>query len=228
MSRLAETTVQIKALEYLEARYRRKAKRGRIFAQPEVRTKRAHGSKRADGLIAFRHWLWGVYVVSLEAKSSKTRPAITPRIDRKRYLFNTLRAALLITILSGTFFFLYKLDDGFWQFILPGSVFLTAAVLYAILTRNHFGHRTLKVVEQIEQYPADERWLAFSEDAWGDFTAEQQQQLQKICRYHGIGLLLVGQGGRVERKIRARFHWDWWHDYLRFYSREKEIRTAIR
>lgn len=227
MSRMAETSVQAKALDYLSDRYRGRAKGGKLFAQAEVRTKREHGSKRADGLLAFKHWLWGVYVVSLEAKSFKTLPAIKPRLDRRRYVMNTLRAALLISILSGAFFFLYKWDDGFWQFIVPGGTFLLAAVVYATLTRKHYGHYSLRVIDQIEQYPADERWLAFSEDAFEALPDLQQKQLTRICRHHGVGLLTVRADGRVKRLARARLHWDWWHDYLRFYSKEKEIRAGI-
>lgn len=227
MSRLAESTVQTIAIKYLEKQYKRRARRGRIFAEPEVRTKKEHGSKRADGLLAFRHWLWGVYVVSLEAKSHKTLPAINPKLDKQLFAFNAVRAGLLISILSGTFFFLYKWDDGFWQFIVPALVFLIGGGAYAWLTRNHFGHRTLRVIEQIQQYPADERWLAFSKDAYYSLDIVKQRQLEKICRHHGIGLIVISANGKVDRLASARFHWDWWHDYLRFYSKEKEIRAAI-
>ena len=227
MSRMAETTVQGIALSYLEKRYRRRARRGRIFAEPEVRTKKEHGSKRADGLLAFKHWLWGVYVVSLEAKSYKTLPAINPKLDRQLFAFNVIRAGLIISILSGAFFFLYKWNDGFWQFIIPGGVFLLSGGAYAWLTRNHFGHRTLRVVEQIQQYPADERWLAFSKDAYHSLEIEKQRQLEHICRYHGIGLLVVSANGKADVLAKSRFNWDWWHDYLRFYSREQDIRSAI-
>lgn len=224
---MAETTVQTKALAYLKKQYKNKARRGKIFAQAEVRTKKEHGSKRADGLLAYKHWLWGVYVVSLEAKSHKTLPAIKPKLDKQLYAFNIVRAAIIITILSGTFFILYKWDDGFWQFIIPIVVFVLSGGLYAWITRNHFGHRTLKVVEQIEQYPADERWLAFSKDAFYDLTFEKQKQLKLICRYHGIGLLVADGKGNIERLSKPKFKWDWWHDYLRFYAREKEIRKSI-
>ena len=57
MSRMAEVTVQAKALNYLKKQYKRKARGGNIFAQAEVRTKKEYGSKRADGLLAYKHWL---------------------------------------------------------------------------------------------------------------------------------------------------------------------------
>ena len=56
---------------------------------------------------------------------------------------------------------------------------------------------------------------------------EKQRQLESICRHHGVGLLVVSSDGKVAAWTKARFHWDWWHDYLRFYSKEKEIRAAI-
>lgn len=227
MSRLVETTVQAEAIKYLVKRYRPQGRKRKIFAQAEVRTKKKHGSKRADGLLAFRHWLWGTYVVSLEAKSYKTLPAIKPKLDRQLYAFNIFKVALAITVASGAFFFLYRWDDGFFQFIVPGTVFLLSGAGYAWWSKGHYRHRTLKVVQQITQYPADDRWLAFSKDAFNDLSLEKQDQLRRICRYRGIGLLVVAPNEKPALLARPKFHWDWWHDYLRFYSKEKEIRKQI-
>ncbi|MDF1868103.1 MAG: hypothetical protein P1U70_25005, partial [Saprospiraceae bacterium] len=67
MSRLNEITVQVHAQAFLEKRYRRKAQKGKLYSQLEARTKKKYGGKRADGLIAFKHWILGTYVISMEA-----------------------------------------------------------------------------------------------------------------------------------------------------------------
>lgn len=83
-------------------------------------------------------------------------------------------------------------------------------------------------LRSLQAADADERWLAFSKDAYYSLDIDKQRQLEKICRHHGVGLLVVFANGRVGRLAKARFHWDWWHDYLRFYSKEEEIRAAIK
>ena len=71
-----------------------------FFAKEEVRTKKEYGAKRADGLLVFRHWLWGQYVVSMEAKSYKTMPALKPRLDPYKLMWNSLKVGGAICLLS--------------------------------------------------------------------------------------------------------------------------------
>ncbi|NRB65164.1 MAG: hypothetical protein HRU40_19465, partial [Saprospiraceae bacterium] len=101
MGKLSETKVQMVALNYLTQKYRRKAKRNRVFADIEVRTRREAGGGRADGLLAYRNFWGGLRVVSMEAKSYNTLGAIRPRLSYKLLLWNSLRAGLLICLLSG-------------------------------------------------------------------------------------------------------------------------------
>ena len=85
MSGLSEQYVQRKAQAYLERRYRTWGKA--LFSKMEVKTKKAFGGKRADGLIAFRRLIWGTYVVSMEAKSYKTLNAILPYRSIGKWFF---------------------------------------------------------------------------------------------------------------------------------------------
>lgn len=228
MSRLAETTVQVAALDFLEKKYKKKARRNRIFAQTEVRTRKKYGGKRADGLLVFRNWWWGTYVISLEAKSFKTLPAMKPKRDNRLYILNSIRAGLIICILTGAFFALYKMEDGFLQFLLPINAFGIGGLLYAYLTRKHFGHKTVDVIKQVRQYPGNEKWLAFSQDSLNAISVEKLKNLEIICKHQGIGILVVKNKNKVEELVRAKYHTKWFRDHLVYYSIEKDIRKAIR
>jgi len=133
MKQLSEQFVQEVTKDYLANRYKRTARRRNIFAKIEVRTKKQYGGKRADGVIAFKHWWKGTYVVSFEAKSFKTLASMKPQTDYKYLLKNSLWAGLIICILSGSFFFLYKSEVSNWQLWAPLLAFLGGALTYAIV-----------------------------------------------------------------------------------------------
>lgn len=227
MSRLSEVTVQVHAQEFLEKRFRKKARKGKLFSQLEVRTKKDYGNKRADGLLAFKHWLLGTYVVSMEAKSSKTLPAIKPKRDVWLLVWNSFKAGLLISILTGAFFAFFKLDDGLLQILLPINVLGIGALTYGFLTKDHFSHKTVSVVKQIGQYPANEQWLAFSQDSLNAISLDKTKSLRTICKYRGIGILVVKPRGKVEIFLKAKYKSKWFGHFLKYYSVEKEIRKQI-
>ncbi|RMG85615.1 MAG: hypothetical protein D6714_05640 [Bacteroidetes bacterium] len=222
-----ERTVQVHALEFLEKRARKRARRGRCFARMEVRTKARYGNKRADGLLAFKHWLSGTYVVSLEAKSHKTLPAIVPKTEVGLLVWNSFRAGLLVCILTGAFFAFFKMDDGLLQILLPLNTLGVGALGYGIITRNHFSHKNIAVVKQIGQYPANEQWLAFSRDSIARLPVKKVGYLKTICRERGIGVLVVSPGGKIEVFVKAKYRINWWGDFLKYYAPETEIRRFL-
>ncbi len=103
MTLILERTVQNKAQDFLKKRYRRKAKGSRIFSKTEMSTKKKYGSKRADGFLAFQHYIWGDYVVSVEAKSKKTLPAMKPYRDEFIMVKNCLIMGFYCCLGSGAF-----------------------------------------------------------------------------------------------------------------------------
>lgn len=227
MGRYIERTVQRIAQDFLEERYRSKARRKRIFSDIEVRTKPDFGGNRADGLLAFRHWLWNrPYVVSMEAKSFKTLPAMQPEFRTGLFLVNCLRAGFIIFILTGGFF-LYLRGMDTLQFSFPLTIIASGGAAYGLLTRNSFSHRVVDVIQQVKQYPANEYWLAFSDDSLASLSHEAYQQLLRICKTQGIGILEVQSGGEVDVLTRPRKRWRWLGDYVTYYSLEKEIRSVI-
>ncbi|MEM1322583.1 MAG: hypothetical protein AAGG75_20125 [Bacteroidota bacterium] len=225
---MPEFKVRLAAVDYLRKRYQARARRGRVYWQEEARTQRRYGGKRADGLVVFRHLLWGTYVVSMEAKSFRTLSAIKPRGDLGQLLGNALKAGLVFCLLSGAYAALFKMDDGFIQFFLPLHAFLIGAILYSILTYKSTRHRVMGVIRQLRQYPANEQWLAFSRDSLKALSRRQRQQLERICRYKGVGLLLVSSARSVEVRVKPRRQWKWWGGFLCYYSNAKKIRHFLR
>ena len=227
MIRMAEHRVQSRAQEFLKKRYSKKARNNKIFSSLEVRTKKKYGGKRADGLLAFRHWLFGAYVVSMEAKSHKTLASIKPRRSDRAVIFNSLWAGCLLCIASGAFFALFKMQDGVFQFLLPLNILIIGGLIYGIWTVDSARHKKIKVIRQLAQYPANEMWLAFSIDSVMNLEKFERQNLSKICQRHGVGLLIVGKGKQVEVWTKPKRQWKWRGDFIKYYSCEKKIRKTI-
>lgn len=227
MANLSEKIVQDTAQTFLYNRYCRKARKGRIFSRTEVRTRQKFGGKRADGLLAFRHFLWGTYVISMEAKSFKTLSSIKPRRNDNLLILNSIKAGLKLCILSGMFFALYRMDDNFMQFILPLNAFVCGAIVFGFFTSHSYRHKTVRVIRQLAQYPANERWLAFSKDSLDLLEKDKLKALDKICKFKGIGIIVVSRKGSAKVRRSASMQWKWFGDFLSYYSHEKRIRKAI-
>lgn len=227
MPALSELTVQHSAQRFLERKYSGLTGRRRLFSETEVRTKREYGGKRADGLLAFNHWLFGTFVVSMEAKSAKTLPALKPKFDAWFFIKNCLKAGMVICIVSGSFFALYKAEDPFMQYMIPVNAFLVGTLLYGVLTFTNYSNKMVKVVSQIRQYPANEQWLAFSTDSFDRMNKEERRHLLKICRARGIGILEVRKKDKVKVNLKPRFQSNFGRGFLYFYSKENEIKDLI-
>ncbi len=227
MPQLSEQTVQRRALQFLKEWYRKKARKGKMYLQAEVRTRLDYGGKRADGLLAFQHFWWGTTVVSMEAKSMKTLAAMKTQFDLSVFLLNCLRAGGLFCILSGCFFALFWMDDPMMRIFLPLNAFIVGAAAYGLLTFGSYRHKVAPVLNQLAEYPANERWLAFSRDSWRKLNREKRRELTKLCKAHRIGILLIDSGKRVLVWQRARRKRKLWGDFLKYYSNGSRIRQAI-
>ena len=227
MVRTSEKKVQEKALEYLRRKYRARARWRRVFAQTEVRTRRQYGGKRADGLLAYRSWWGRLQVVSLEAKSHKTLPALRPRRQDRDLIVHSFWTGLAVCLGSGAFFFFWKMDDPYLQYAFPLNILVAMALLYGYLSRSSSRHKKAWVLDQLNQYPANRQWLAISEDGLGALAKKEQQHLRKICKRRGIGILLVNARGKVRSWLKPAHRRKWFGDFLQYYSREKEIRKAL-
>jgi hypothetical protein len=235
---ILEKTVQKRALKYLENYYQNKILRRKIFAAQEVRTKRVFGGKRADGLLVYRSRLSAKpFVVSMEAKSIKTLPSIQPYQDYRRWARNCLKVGFSLCLASGLLFaFLQDPERLNWK--VPFAFSILSGLSFGLLSWNNYRHKTVAVISQLKQYPANEQWLAFSNDAFYSLAIEKQKLLKTICQFRGIGLLLIGKNTETELLSKPQKRWSWffenrggWQwisDYLIYYSREKEIRKVIK
>lgn len=227
MANLLEITVQNSAQAFLANRYGGLTGTRKLFSKTEVRTKQKYGGKRADGLLAYKHWFFGTYVVSMEAKSYKTLPAMKPKFDAWFFLKNCFKAGFIICIVSGAFFAFYKIDDILLQFIIPMNAFLVGTLLYGVLTFTNYSNKIVSVVKQVGQYPANEQWLAFSVDSLEKMGKQEVRHLRKICKARGIGILEVKAKGKVKIQIKPKMKSNYGKGFLHYYSKEKEIRGLI-
>ena len=142
---------------------------------------------RADGLIAAVLADGTIFTASLEAKSIQTRSAISPK----------LRTGLLwfLSLLVGGSCFIVDAVVGrptgnwCWQWAFPTITSVLTGVTYIIAMKP--AHSRIGVITQVKQYPADERWIALSRDAYDWLQPKDQEALCKACAKNGIGLLQV-------------------------------------
>ena len=101
------------------------------------------------------------------------------------------------------------------------------AIVYGFFTLHSYRHKTVRVIRQLAQYPANERWLAFSKDSLNSLDTHKLKALDKICKYKGIGIIIVSRNGHAKIRRSASMKWKWFGDFLTYYSHEKRIREAI-
>ncbi len=197
---LSEKFVQKKALSFLKRRYRLRS-RSRISARMEVNTLLKYGRKRADGLLTFKHILWGSYVVSMEAKSQKTLSAIRPASAKNIQRQNSIKMGFYLVLITGSLLTIYKIEDGFWQYLIPFLIFVFGTAIYYRLTQNSTRHQQAAVFKQLGQYPANEQWIAVSKDALKALPVKKKKAFLAICKRKGVGLIIVNSIGFAFAKI---------------------------
>lgn len=228
MTRLIERTVQVAAQKYLENYYKAKARSGKMFSKIEVRTKKEYGGFRADGFLAFKkHWTGELYVVSMESKSYKTLKAIQPYRDSKLWLNNSLWAAFLFSIGTGGAFAIIGFDNAVLGLMFFAAMFAIGFLGYGSLTRNSFLHKQIPVLDQVEQYPANEKWISISEDSFEDIDKKGQDAFMSVCKNRGYGLIIVDSKKNNHRHYRPKKHYAFWGSYVKYYSLEQEIRDYL-
>lgn len=228
MARLIERTVQEAAQKYLEKYYRRKAKKGRMFSKVEVRTRKEYGGFRADGFLAFKkRWTGELYIVSMEAKSYKTLKAIQPYRDGKLWRNNSLWAGFLFSVGTGGVYALVAADNSILGLLFFFGIWALGAGLYALLTRNSFQHKNIAVLNQVEQYPANEKWISISEDSFEDIDPKGQDAFLKVCKSRGYGLIMVDSKKKNHRYFRPKKIYRPWGSFVKYYSLEDEIRKYL-
>lgn len=228
MTRLIEREVQEAAQGHLEQYYKIHKKLKTLYSQLEARTRKQYGGKRADGLLAYKRNQKKAYVISMEAKSFKTLPALTPYRVNKLWFKSSIYAGLIFSVGSGSMFLAWnQLEYGVYRFLIPLFFWLVGAVVYAFLMRKSYKFQEMPVVHQVFQYPGNEQWVSFSEDALHDIKENLRDNLFKICKARGIGVLLVSSKKQVTMVSKPVYRSKWFGDFLKFYAKEEEIRKFL-
>lgn len=225
--RLSEKHVQQVALKKLALHYQARNDTQAVVAETEtvVRAEITVGSGRADGLVVSQRHDGAIYTAALEAKSSRTLLNISPWYDDERWVLHALTAGglgMLIAVLAG-----WYVGSWLWASVFTIVGFFGAGFAYLLLTQEHSRYRLIDVIQQVKRYPADERWIAVSADAY-NLLGSQQETLHICCQREGIGLLQVRSINSVKRLETPRPRTSKRHvEFLEFYARSGIIRRKL-
>lgn len=224
--RLSEPYVRDKALEYLKTFYQEEHQTRNVVTKPEAVVRPKYGRGRADGIVAFhREDPGSVFVVSVEAKSVKTIGALVPRERTAYWGFHATLVGLCGLVPS----VLFALHTHFWlwRWVLPPVVFFVVAGAYIMFTAQQTRYARFDVVDQVLRYPAHERWLAFSTDAFNWLGHDRRRSLLAKCEKLQIGIVLVSANApcKVVHRPTSKEHKA--VDYLRCYVKAEEIRQQL-
>jgi|SRR5215203_973615 hypothetical protein len=229
--RLHEKHVQQVALKQLDLRYGSRAGVQAMVAEPEVRVSKHSkiGFGRADGLVASLMPDGSVYTAALEAKSARTLPNIMLRYRDKQWFLHALVAGLVGLLLIGSIGWLFT-ETWLLKWVLPIVAFFGAGFAYLLLTAEHARYRLIDVVRQVKRYPANERWIAVSADAYNRLANDLRDALHTACRNEGIGLLRVRSAAQVAflEEPRQQRPPKGLNDFLECYARLNAIRQRLR
>lgn len=203
--KLPEGYIKKKALQFLHQEYYRRCPiNGIIYKELEAYTKEG---KRADGLIIFRQKGRNPFVASLEAKSANTLGSLVEQMDLARIVDDGLK----IAVCSFAFIWLLAWMAGVRQVLDPALALLMGAC-WIWMVKTYISrvqplglkrHAKIGALQQLKQYPADERWLAIGTDSLS--KVYQFHRLLQHCRKAGIGLLVVHQVGSPKVHVHPRF-----------------------
>ena len=195
MAKLTERYVQNTALNYLKSYYQSQHPDRQVFADIELRTKYRRKRGRVDGLLAFKNDSGYVYTASMEAKSHKTYGSLKNK-PRDVLFFLTL---LLSFVLIVSAFWIVFTTMVLWLKILLslvlGAVFSIAVTQYCL---GKFYFDTHGIIEQVKRYPADERWIALSVDAYKNCNRIEGGTLISKSKAEGVGIVIVSAGSKVK------------------------------
>lgn len=227
---LEEAFIEKSAVKYLERYYGKKGATDKIATRRQQATR---NGKVADGLIVFlrRRRPERFFVASLEAKSRKTLYQSLTEITDKNKLRNESWFFSIVTIVI--IFSVLWINNIRWVleplWIVAIGIFLLAG---AYLWMRKFGlaklnrYKTLGVLEQLKQYPADERWIAIGNDSLT--KNDQMDVLTRNCKRAGVGLLVIWPTGNAHVVIHPRFkNISHIRDFLKEYVKKQEIIREI-
>jgi len=223
MARLTEKYVQTKALNYLHHFYCEKNPDKVIFASAEVATTYRRKRGRADGLLAFKRDNDYIYTISLEAKSHKTFSSLIRKSRDRLFLFllgfSFISFAVISWITLGATVWWLKIIVA-----LPVSIIISAALLTVLEKKNKLD--THDIIQQVKRYPADEKWIAISKDAYNSYNKTENGLLVTHARADGIGVLVVSTSDKVVVELYPKMKSSR-EGYIRYYKINEKIKKYL-
>jgi hypothetical protein len=225
-----ENDVRMIAHHFLQYHYRNSNIVGEIYAETEAKTKKG---KFADGFYAFRRTHNTIYVASLECKKELDSSSLDFIIHPKKMVSWILFIATVFNI--GFFILWFKYNQLLGFYLEPLTIAMVVLLFLALyrFTEEYFIKNEpsqlmiRNVFYQLEQYPADEQWLAFSTP--NDHKQyERLEAIKKDCQRKGIGLLLVDMDAeKVVWKKLPKSKTRSVGSFLRHYQKAEVIETEL-
>lgn len=215
---LAEKFIQESVARQLNSKY---YQRKSVYANTEEYTR----LKRADVFLAFMRAPGRPYVVIVEAKSRTTihQLQLKDHPDRARVAGNLLSLMLIVglSVLLGYQWYFNALNT----LLLLGLFSLGTYLITRWITRLELSVLgSIGAIEQLDRYPANEKWIAIGEDSI--VQAIHLRRLQRQCQKKGIGLIVVARNGSMQlQEIPTPRHT--FNNYLEDYRKHRDIRKKI-
>lgn len=223
MARLTERYVQEKALSFLKHFYSEKNQDKVIFARSEVATTYRKKLGRADGLLAFKQNNDYIYTISMEAKSHKTFDSLIRKPRDRLFLFvlgfSFISFAVISWITLGATVWWLKIIVA-----IPLSLVLSASLLTFLEVKNKFDDHG--IIQQVKRYPADEKWIAISKDAYNSYNKTENGLLISHARADGIGVLVVSTSDKVDVELYPKIKSSR-DGYIRYYKINEKIKKYL-
>jgi hypothetical protein len=227
--RLTEKYVQSVAVNWAANYYQQNPDIQIALPHMEVRvsSKSRLGRGQADGLIVAQLLDGTIYTISLEAKSSKSRRDIRLWYKDGRWFLHAVLMGGIGLVMTGVI--AWSVGGWFWMWIFPLLAFIVMSFAYLAVTLENSHYRSIDVINQVKRYPANEKWIAMSTDAYNLLKPEERKTLRKDCRSEGIGLMRISAGEKVnllESPVPQDSPTDC-RDFLECYARAEAIRREL-
>ncbi|MCR9098874.1 MAG: hypothetical protein NXI25_02910 [bacterium] len=226
----SEAFVQEQAINYLKRYYESRSSNGKVYAGSEAFTQ--NRAYRADGLIVFHQRPSKIITVSLEVKRDLGKGDLNKSIDYSRARRIAFAASFLLGLLASVLLFRLwspMLLEPLWYVAHLGTTAVFASILYEMLKQKKlFFTQRIRALQQLANYPANERWLAFAYDS-RIHSRDKLKQVILACGQEGAGLILIrpDKGWQIEEWVGPKYHNGSGKQILKKYLEESSIAQHI-
>lgn len=188
---------------------------------------------RADGFLAIRTSSDSIFTVSLECKRDLSSGSLRWVIHPRKLIYAIFVLSMLIMIVFfGLYFWFNEMAGLYVEPLIVGLVLTFFTALYIGFERYFNKNepsflKTRAVYLQLDKYPADEKWLAFSIP----LNEKENVILKKIrseCKNRGYGLLTVDiDTQKVYKKAHPKSFINRMSNNLKQYKDKEEIEAYL-